>query len=588
SNKTTPLGKYDFYHYYAHDELTDYLQDIHEAFPELTELRSMCKSQMGRDVWMLVINNPATGEEAEKPGFFLNQIHSSEVIASMSCNYTIWYLLENYKKDDNVTKLVDNIVWYIVPRLDVDGAEAYLTGKPAGIDPNPVDNDGDFKFDEDPPEDIDGDGFVVQMRKLDPKGRLKISEKDPRILISKAPDETGGEYYTIYTEGIDNDGDGRINEDSYSTRFLSNRNYPNNWRPSIIQSGSGKYPLEETVTMAEYRFIADHPNISIYVQHHCCGRVILTPPSTCSDDEFENKNDLELYRMIGARSLEHSTWGLATSVYNWSYPPGSGNKKSNQIYRDKDGNIRNAPAGLYPDITGSSSQSDLFFNARENHPDRGYFAWGSSLETTYNIFGIFSMATEHWASPDYDKNGEVTEEERLKWNDEEMGGELFIDWHSYDHPTLGEVEIGGWQRTKISPPEGELIQKECEMGNDYVIYLAGQMPKVEFGEIEITDKNGGIYQLDISVKNSGFLPTLTEQAYKLQTLDPTLLEIEPDNNIEIIYGEKRVKIGKLNGFSESEKSTFILRVKDSSSDAVINASVTSQRAGNVSQQIVVK
>ncbi|MFC1565064.1 M14 family metallopeptidase, partial [candidate division KSB1 bacterium] len=302
SEKLMPLGKYDFYHYYTHDELTQYLKDINRAFPKLTELRSMCKSQMGRDVWMLVINNPETGEEMEKPGFFLNQIHSSEVIASMSCNYTIWHLLDNYGRDDKITDLVDNMVWYIVPRLDVDGAEAYLTGKPAGKDPNPVDNDGDFMFDEDPPEDIDGDGVIVQMRKLDPEGTMKISDKDPRIMTRKAPDENGGKFYMIYTEGIDNDGDGKYNEDSYSTRFLSNRNYPGNWKPAIIQGGSGKYPLEETVTMAEYRFIADHPNITLYVQHHCCGRVILTPPSTSSDSEFPNKNDLRLYKIIGARS----------------------------------------------------------------------------------------------------------------------------------------------------------------------------------------------------------------------------------------------------------------------------------------------
>ncbi len=588
SEKLQPLGKYDFYHYFTHGEITKYLKDINKAFPKLTELRSMCKSQMGRDVWMLVINNPDTGEELDKPGFFLNQIHSSEVIASMSCNYTIWHLLSNYGKDENVTKLVDNMAWYIVPRLDVDGAEAYLTGKPAGIDPNPVDNDGDFKFDEDPPEDIDGDGVIVQMRKLDPNGTMKILGKDPRRMTRKAPDETGGEYYTIYTEGIDNDGDEKYNEDSYSTRFLSNRNYPSNWKPATIQGGSGKYPLEESVTMAEYNFIANHPNITLYVQHHCCGRVILTPPSTQSDSEFPNKNDLRLYKTIGARSLEHSTWGLATSVYNWSYPPGSGNKKGNQIYRDKDGKIKNAPAGMYPESTGANAQDNYYRLARESHPDRGYFAWGSSLETTYNIFGIFSMATEHWASPDYDKNGSVSEEERFKWNDEEMGGEIFVDWHTYEHPTLGEVEIGGWPRTKTSPPEGELIQKECEMGNEFVMYLANQTPKLEFAEIKTTDKNGGIFQLDISVRNAGFLPTVTEQADKLNILKPTLLELEQNSDIEILYGEEKVKIGKLDGFSESKKVTYILRVKNGSRNPVLNISVTSQRAGNVTKEIVLK
>ncbi len=140
---------------------------------------------------MLSINNPGTGKAEEKPGFFSNQIHSSEVIASMSCAYSIWYLLENYGKDAEVTRLVDDLSWYFVPRLDVDGAEAYLTGKPAGEDPNPEDSDGDSLFDEDPSEDIDGDGYIVQMRQKDPKGTMKISDKDPRSMIRKAPDEIG-------------------------------------------------------------------------------------------------------------------------------------------------------------------------------------------------------------------------------------------------------------------------------------------------------------------------------------------------------------------------------------------------------------
>ncbi len=237
--KAKPLGKYDFYHYYTYSELTSYLADMHAAYPELTTLSSLCKSPMGRDVWMLIVNNPNTGKAEEKPGFFINQIHSSEVIASMSSVYTIWYLLENYGKDKEISRLVDGLSWYFVPRMDVDGAEAYLTGKPAGDDPDPEDSDGDSRFDEDPSEDIDGDGYIVQMRQKDPKGTMKISDEDPRIMVRKAPDEADGVYYKLYSEGLDNDGDGKINEDGFRTRFLSNRNYPGNWQPQNVQSGGG-------------------------------------------------------------------------------------------------------------------------------------------------------------------------------------------------------------------------------------------------------------------------------------------------------------------------------------------------------------
>jgi len=583
-----PLEKYDFYHYYTYEELTNYLEDINQAYPQLTEIRSLCKSDMGRDVWILVINNPDTGKEADKPGFFLNQIHSSEVIASMSCLYTIWYLLDNYGKKEEVTKIVDDIAWYIIPRLDVDGAEAYLTGTPAGVDPHPQDDDKDFQFDEDPAEDIDGDGVIVQMRQKDPKGEMKISESDPRMMVKKALDEVGGTYYKMYSEGIDNDGDGKINEDGFRTRFLSNRNYPGNWRPQTVQRGSGKYPMEERITRAEVDFVASHSNIAIYVQHHCCGRVILRPPTTSSDKEFKSQADLILYKIVSARSLEHSGWDLATSVFDWNFPPGTPNRKSTQVYRDKDGKIKNAPRGMYPEEADADAGFDIGGWEEEYYSDRGYFAWGSSLETTYDLFGIFSMGDEHWAMPDYDHNGRITEKERLKWNDEEMDGKLFVNWHTFNHPTLGEVEIGGWKRRKTSPPEGELIQKECEMGNRFVLYLAGLIPKIMIGEIKITDKKEGIFQVDITVENTGFLPTATQQAQSLNIDEPVLLEVEPDDNLEILFGEEKVKFGQIKGNSEGEKISYVLRVKDNSRKAVLKASVKSEKAGKDSKEIIIQ
>jgi murein tripeptide amidase MpaA len=587
SKKVTPLGKYDFYHYYEYDELTSFLKEMHEAYPELTEVRSLCKSDMGRDVWMFVINNPKTGAEENKPGFFLNQIHSSEVIAAMSCCYTIWDLLENYGKKGNITSAVDNLAWYIVPRLDVDGAEAYLTGKPAGEDPDPRDEDGDFLFDEDPPEDVDGDGFIVQMRQQDPEGEWKISKEDSRIMVRKAPDETDGTYYKTYSEGLDNDGDEKINEDGFRIRFLSNRNYPGNWRPTTVQGGAGRYPMEEHITRAEVDFVAAHPNIAIYVQHHCCGRVILRPPTTGPDKDFMHQQDLALYRVASARGIEYSGWDLATSVYDWNWPSGTPNKKSTQIYRDKNGKIKNAPSGMYPEDKAETFYDFAgFLDGCECN--QGYFAWGSSLETTYDLLGIFSMGDEHWTSPDYDKDGEVTEKERLKWNDEEMDGKLFVEWHKFDHPTLGEVEIGGWNWRKTSPPEGALIQKECEMGNGFVTYLAGQAARIKIGEPEIADKQGGIFQVDIKVKNTGFLPTATQQAVELNVVEPVLLEVAPNENVEILLGEEKVKLGQIDGYSESEKTTYVVRVKDSSLKAVLKVSAKSQRAGIDSKEIVIQ
>lgn len=588
--RVSALGKYDFHHYFEYEELTAFMRDMHEAYPHLTRLESMAESQMGRQVWMLTINNPQTGRAEDKPGIFINQIHAGEVIAAASNCYTIWYLLDKYGKDEQVTDIIDNNVWYIVPRLDVDGAEAYLTGRPAGEDPNPIDSDGDFLFDEDPAEDLDGDGHIVQMRQIDPKGEWKLSSTEPRIMIRKAPDEVTGTFYALYTEGLDNDGDEEINEDGFSTGFLSNRNYPGNWRPDAIQGGGRLYPMQEGITRAEVDFVADHPNIAVYIQSHCCGRVILRPPTTATDMEFPQTEDLRLYQVAAARALEHSGWNLATSVFEWRYPSGTPDRKPTQVYRDKDGKLRNAPAGMYEEDEDDDPGLYAFQNEWLDYQgDRGYFAWGSSLETMYNMFGIFSFADEHWAQPDYDGDGEISERERLRWNDEEMDGSQYVDWHAFDHPTLGEVEIGGWIRRRNSPPEGPLIQAEAEMGNAYKIYMAGLTPRLKVtSEVTATNEDAGIYQVDITVENTGFLPTALEQAQALDVIEPVLLEVEGDANLEILFGEEKAEIGHIDGQSESETISFVVRKRDGSARATLTVSATAQRALNDRTEVVIR
>jgi hypothetical protein len=206
----------------------------------------------------------------------------------------------------------------------------------------------------------------------------------------------------------------------------------------------------------------------------------------------------------------------------------------------------------------------------------------------YELFGIFSMGDEHWESPDYNKDGDVSEEERLRWNDWEMGGRLFVNWHPFKHPTLGDVEIGGWVRSKNSPPEGKLIQKECEMGNDYVLYVAGIAPKIKVGKVDIKDKKNGIYQVEIAVENQGLIPTATQQAEALGLAEAIVLEAWPDENLEVLFGEPRVKLPRVLGYSESDKTIYLVRIKDPSKKAALRVSVSSQKAGRDAKDIVIK
>jgi hypothetical protein len=108
-----------------------------------------------------------------------------------------------------------NLKWYILPNPNPDAAKGYFAKVKYERSVNDflINNDADEATNEDGFDDLNGDGFITQMRAKDPEGRMIASKADPRIMV--AADVSKGERgeYKMYFEGIDNDGDGQYNED---------------------------------------------------------------------------------------------------------------------------------------------------------------------------------------------------------------------------------------------------------------------------------------------------------------------------------------------------------------------------------------
>ena len=85
---------------------------------------------------------------------------------------------------------------YVLPRISADGAE-YIMTTPYSCRSSPVLLDPSYL----PPgfvaDDVDGNGECVLMRQRDPSGTVKISEMDPRIMVTRGPQEREleGEFY---------------------------------------------------------------------------------------------------------------------------------------------------------------------------------------------------------------------------------------------------------------------------------------------------------------------------------------------------------------------------------------------------------
>jgi len=242
-NITVPLR---FDHYYDYDQLVQALKVLHQAYPNLTKLELVGKSEEQREIWSLTINNPKTGLALNKPGVYVDgNIHGNEIQAGEVCLYFLNEMLTKYGKNEKITNLVNKNAYYVIPSVNVDGRyhffkDANTSSSNRGLR-RPKDDDRDGLFDEDFPDDLDGDGNICQMRKKDPLGKYKTDPEDPRLMIRVKPGEKG-EWTILGQEGIDNDGDGRINEDSEGY-VDPNRNWGYNWAPNYVQRGAGDYPF---------------------------------------------------------------------------------------------------------------------------------------------------------------------------------------------------------------------------------------------------------------------------------------------------------------------------------------------------------
>lgn len=532
---------FDAERYHDHAEMEAFLREAVETYPELASLESIGESYEGRDLWVVTLTNRETGPPASKPALFLDGcLDSSEVVVCEGTLYSIQQFLNGYGADDRITRILDTRTVHVAPRIMPDQTEAYHSTpqRARSRSAAPWDEDGDGLKDEDPGDDLDGDGQVLRMRVEDPAGRFKVSEDDPRLMVERADDELEGTFYRVMLEGLDDDGDGEYNEDRLGG-VDQNRNFPGNWEPVHTQGGAGPYPLWVQEIEALVRYLEENRNLAAYINHHCCGGVILRPSTTHTDEDIPDR-DLALHRLLGARALDATGYWLATSVYDWRWPPGSGDNKPGQTWRDPDGELVNDPRS-----------------------DHDYPAYGGSIEFTYETLGMTSFASEQWrAAWDYDQDddGDISDAERMAWNDEEFGGELFREWTAHDHPQLGRVEIGGWKK-HTSPPPGRYLRDESERQHAFNVMMAEALPLLEVTEVEAEDLDGGVYRVTAGVRNTGLIPTATEMQRMVERAIPVKATLSADRDLRFLHGEAAAEVGHLPAAPhEAEVVEWIVRV----------------------------
>lgn len=508
---------------YKYAELTAILHDFAARFPALCRIASIGRSHEGREIWLATLTHTATGPDADKPAFWVDaNIHATEVSPSACALYTLHKILAGYGADPQITRLLDTRALYIVPRFNPDGAELYLDGRRRRVRsstrlyPWPEPRDGLHE------EDVDGDGRTLLMRLKDPNGPWKAHPDEPRLLVPRAADGSdSGPYYRLLPEGCLRNYDGvQIKVAPKPEGLDLNRNFPVEWAFESEQLGAGPYPVSEPEVRAVVQFIVDHPNITGAITFHTWSAVYLRPYSAHPDDHFPT-DDLWTYQEIGKHAARLTGYPAISVFHEFKYHP------KETMKGDFDGWM---------------------------YDHRGVYAWTCELWSPEKAAGI-DLTT----GPDgkgesrhieWTRTHPVEEDLKLlKWNDEVLGGRGFVNWYPFQHPQLGEVELGGWDiDVAWRNPPPHLLEREIAPHADFIIWHALVSPLLEWRETTVTPLGEDAHHIRAVVQNTGWLPTnVTARAVEKKLVQPLEVEIALPDGAALVSGERRVEAGQLTG-----------------------------------------
>ncbi len=500
-------------HYYLYGEIEALLKGYVEAHPELAELISIGRTPEGRETLLLQVTDKSTGAYEDKPAFYVEgNIHAGEVTGSMTVMFLLDTLFSNLD-DPAVQHILQNYTVYALPRVSPDGSEFYLTS-PGTLRSAPR----YYPFAAPQPgvqrKDMDGDGVIRLMRVKTPYGAWKISEKDPRVMTRRKPDDLFGDFYNVFDEGyIEGKWDG-IELANAPAPFGNdfNRNYPIGWQTEDVQRGSGDFPLSNPETRHNADFLLAHPNVCCVVDMHTAGGQNLYTPGYKSAKQAI-KQDIDLFKAICNIAKEENGYHVLN---------------------------------IYDDYMRQSAPQTC----------------GGFDDFCHFSLGIPAMTIECWDlaersglhpvyPPREDKTGEEEEDElcaMLKWIDANIGKDVFQPWTPFEHPQLGAVEIGGCDAKFVSQnPPPAYLEQEVRKHTMAMLRIMKLMPLLTFDEVKTTALSEDVFKVEVVCGNRGYMPTyVLKEGLKSKRLTGVSLALE---GVEILEGGDPAELGHLEGMS---------------------------------------
>ncbi len=527
--------------YLPFDDLTAQLSAWAEAFPTLVRLRSVGESPNGRALWLVTLG---TEPDRVRPSVWIDgNMHATELCGSSVALAIAEDLLrihlggEAHGLPETVTARLREVLVHVLPRMSPDGAECVVSSG-AYCRSNARDRRHNRAHARWISEDVDGDGVAMLMRKRDDGGEFVESTEVAGLMLPRRIEDEGP-FFKIWPEGRIEHFDGNVPD----PHFLSdndvdlNRNFPWSWAPEPEQIGAGAYPASEPESRAVIEFVAQHPEIFAWINFHTFGGVFIRPLGHQPDSKMD-PSDLALFRQI-------EQWGDELT----GYPTVSGHDEF--LYE--------------PDKPLHGDLSDFAYHQR------------GAVSYVVELWDLFAQLGIPRRKPFVDHYTRLTRAELIKlgkWDGEHNASRLLRPWKPFVHPQLGEVDVGGMDtRIGISNPPNELLPKICAQHASHALRVASLAPSVVVRNTAVTPLGDGLFRVELSIANVGYLPTyVLSSAKKLPWNEPLHVDVRAEGCALATKEEAHRELGHLDGWGRGvgndESSIFYLRSRGSSGEKI--------------------
>lgn len=119
------------YGFTTYKQMMAYLKAEADANPNRVSLRTVGKTQRGRDIPLVVVSN-GQKDDTKLRVLYTGCVHGNEHAGTEGL---LWFI-HQLSADASLTELLDNIDFYILPMVNADGSEAESRATNSGIDPN--------------------------------------------------------------------------------------------------------------------------------------------------------------------------------------------------------------------------------------------------------------------------------------------------------------------------------------------------------------------------------------------------------------------------------------------------------------------